>query len=68
MRKYQESLKISSNHGLVASPPAKMKRNCKNETFPVVRYFAWKLELVSNILWMIPGSDTLLAPSFPYEN
>ena len=25
----------------------------RNETFLVVRYFAWKLELVSNILWMI---------------
>ena len=24
-----------------------------NQTFHVVRYFTWKLELVSNILWMI---------------
>ena len=24
-------------------------------TFPVVRYFKWKLESVSNILWMIVG-------------
>ena len=23
--------------------------------FPVVRYFTWKLELVSDILWMIVG-------------
>ena len=25
----------------------------RNHTFPVVWYFAWKLELLSNILWMI---------------
>ena len=25
-------------------------------TIPVVRYFTWKLEIVSNILWMIVGT------------
>ena len=25
----------------------------RNQTFPVVHFSAWKLELVSNILWMI---------------
>ena len=25
-------------------------------TFPAVHYFTWKLELVSNILWMIEGT------------
>ena len=25
----------------------------KNETFPVVHYFTWKLELVSDFLWVI---------------
>ena len=28
----------------------------RNQFFPVVRYFTWKLELVSNILWMIVGN------------
>ena len=27
--------------------------------FPVVRYFTWKLELVSNILWVIVGQTVL---------
>ena len=45
------------------SPPAKMKplpllaellKN-RNHTFPAVHYFAWKLELVSNILQAIVG-------------
>ena len=30
----------------------------KKYTFPVVRYFTWKLVLVSNILWLIVGSKT----------
>ena len=32
----------------------------RNWTFHVVRYFAWKLEFVSNILWMIVGTLTYL--------
>ena len=29
--------------------------NNRNETFPLVRYFTWKLQFVSNILFMIVG-------------
>ena len=56
LRKYQESLKTWLNNSLVPSLPVKMTILlilAKKFTFPVVRYFAWKLVLVSNILWMI---------------
>ena len=32
----------------------------RNKTFPVVPYFTWKLELVSNILWMIISGNLFL--------
>ena len=33
----------------------------RNETFPVVRYFSWKLELVSNTLWVIVCANSFFA-------
>ena len=27
----------------------------RNQTFPIVRYLSWKLELLSDILWVIVG-------------
>ena len=61
MMKYQENLKYSWNHSPVLSLPPKMKILSilakipwKIETaFPVVNYFTWKLEFLSNILSMI---------------
>ena len=59
IRKYQENLKNSQNNSLVPSRNAKMKillilaKNSlknRNSTFPLVRYFKWKLELLSNFL------------------
>ena len=53
----------------MSSYPAKMKvllilaKNLlknRNWTFIVVRYFTWKLELVSNVLWMIPGHSVVV--------
>ena len=31
----------------------------RNWTFPIVPYFTWKLEFISNILSMIAGSDVI---------
>ena len=40
----------------------------RNYSFPVVCYFAWKLELVSNILWMIVKYRQKIKNVFGYEN
>ena len=62
-RKNQENFKTSWNYKLVNSPPPKLKllpiqrkllKN-RNWNFLVVKYFAWKLELVSNILSIVVG-------------
>ena len=45
LRKDQENLKTSYKYNLVPSLSLKF--------FPVLRYFTWKLEFVSNILTMI---------------
>ena len=42
----------SSRIGNFVSTSKNLLEN-RNWTFPAVRYFTWKLELVSNILWMI---------------
>ena len=36
-----------------------------NLTFPVVRCFTWKLELVSNILWLIVSGNLFHSNSSP---
>ena len=41
-----------------------LEKILKNRTFPVVRYFTWKLELVSNILWRIVGTELQLKMTF----
>ena len=50
--------KVSKPHKDDVEPslPAKMKI-LLNLTFPVVGYFTWKVELVSDILWMIVSSN-----------
>ena len=62
IKKGQENLKTPENHNLMTSLPPKIKillilpkkllKN-RNQNFPVFRYFKWKSEFVSNILWMI---------------
>ena len=53
--KYQKNVKTSLNYSLVPSLTPKIKVPLKNRTltFPVVHYFTWKLDFVSNILSMI---------------
>ena len=57
---YQNNLKTSRNFNLVSSFPPKININTskilfenRNWTFPVVCYFTWKLEFVSNNLSMV---------------
>ena len=43
----------SQNENFVSNSKNLLK--CGNLTFPVVHYFTWKLEFVSDVLWMIVG-------------
>ena len=64
--KCHEKIKTSKNYSLVLSLPPKMKsfsillKNSwnRNWTFPVVCYFKWKLEFISNTLSMIVVSSS----------
>ena len=54
---------ITYKHGIYELPHKLLKEKKtkkvfknKNQNFPAVRYFTWKLELVSNILWMITAT------------
>ena len=38
---------------------------CRNETFPRVHYFTWKLKLISNILWMIVDENNFFLLTSP---
>ena len=59
--------KLQYNESLVPSLSPKKKKKKKKDTnkkilknrnliFPIVRYFTWKLKLVSDILWVFVGS------------
>ena len=52
LRKYQESAQFSCQNENFVYTSKKLLKN-KNQTFPIVRYFTWKLESASNTLWMI---------------
>ena len=47
-----------------ANTSRKLLKN-RNETFPVMRYFTWKLELVSNPLWVIVSGKIFLILTHP---
>ena len=50
----KQSVFISNKHGIYKLPHgSKNLPKNRNWTFPIVHYFAWKLVLVSNILYMI---------------
>ena len=64
LRKLGNIRKVSKFHRMIAKcqvflPKIFFVNTCKkllknrNLTLPIVRYFTWKLELVSDILWMI---------------
>ena len=46
----------SRNENFVSTSKSLLKN--RNSTFPIVRYFTWKLEFVSNILWMMAAYFT----------
>ena len=65
-KKKKECLKVSKLHKMMPSvQPSYRNKNFlntskkllknRNQIFPVMRFFTWKLDLVSNILWMIVG-------------
>ena len=76
LRKLWNIGKVSKLHRMIALCPVpllnqkfvntskKLLKN-RNQSFPVVHYFTWKLELVSNILWMMVSGNLLLILTCP---
>ena len=55
MKKISKSCRINAWYSVLLPKCSKNLLKNRNGAFPVVRYFTWKLEFVSYILWMIPG-------------
>ena len=58
-------LVLPQNKNFVSTSKNLLKN--RNWTFPVVRYFTWKLEFVSNILWMIVASSNRITYLRPVD-
>ena len=59
------SAQSSSRNDNFVSTSNNLPKN-RNWTFPIVRYFTLKLEIASNILWVIVGSLALEARRYLY--